>query len=54
MMGKALEANLTYFTTATKQGSWLAQCERHVTLDLGVVSSRPTLGIEITEKKPNI
>ena len=29
-------------------GTWLAQSIEHVTLDLGVVSSSPTLGIEIT------
>ena len=29
-------------------GTWLAQLEECVTLDLGVVSSSPTLGVEIT------
>ena len=33
---------------STKEGIWLAQSEEHVTLDLKVVSSRPTLGVEIT------
>ena len=28
-------------------GAWLAQSVEHVTLDLRVVGSRPTLGIEI-------
>jgi len=31
-----------------KWGAWLAQWVEHVTLDLGVVSSSPTLGVEIT------
>ena len=30
------------------RGAWLAQSEEHVTLDLRVVSSSPTLGVEIT------
>ena len=30
------------------RGTWLAQSVEHVTLDLGVMSSSPTLGIEIT------
>lgn len=30
------------------RGNWLAQPKEHVTLDLQVVSSRPTLGVEIT------
>lgn len=29
-------------------GAWLATSEEYVTLDLGVLSLRPTLGIEIT------
>ena len=32
-------------------GVWLAQSVEHVTLDLGVVSSSPTLDVEITYKK---
>ena len=32
------------------RGSWLAQSEEHATLDLGVVSSSPTLGIDVTKK----
>lgn len=28
--------------------SWLPQLEEHVTLDIGVVSSNPGLGVEIT------
>ena len=34
--------------------TWLALSEEHVTLDLGVVSLSPTLGVEITEKKNKI
>ena len=30
------------------KGSWLAQSEEHETLDLKVMSSSPTLGVEIT------
>ena len=33
--------------------AWLAQSVKHVTLDLGVVSSSPTLGMEPTKKKKN-
>ena len=29
-------------------GAWLAQLEEHTPLDLRVVSSSPTLGVEIT------
>lgn len=31
--------------------SWLSQSVEHVTLELGVVNSSPTLGIELTFKK---
>lgn len=30
------------------RGTWLARSMEHVTLDLEVVDSRPTLGVEIT------
>ena len=30
------------------RGAWLAQSEEHLTLDLWIVSSSPTLGVEIT------
>ena len=33
-----------------KGGTWLAQLEEHVTFDLRVVRSSPTLGAEITLK----
>ena len=29
-------------------GAWMAQLVEHATLDLGVMSSSPTLGIELT------
>ena len=29
-------------------GAWLAQLEEYTTLDLGIMSTRPTLGVEIT------
>ena len=31
-----------------KTGAWLAQLVEHATVDLGVMSSSPTLGVEIT------
>ena len=34
------------------RGTWLAQSVEHVTFDLGVVSSSPTLGGERTSNKP--
>ena len=37
--------------SSKRSSSWLAQSVEHVTLDLEVVSSSPTLGIEITFKK---
>jgi len=30
--------------------AWLAQSEEHATLNLGVVSLSPTLGVEMTKK----
>ena len=35
------------------RGAWLAQSEERVTLNLGVVSLSPTLGVEITKKNNN-
>ena len=32
------------------EGPWLAQSEEHATLDLGVMSFNPALGIEINLK----
>ena len=40
--------NVVYFKVYKCQGAWLAQLVEHVTLDLGVVSLSPTLGVEIT------
>ena len=34
--------------THINRGTWLAQSVEHATLDLGVVSSSPALGAEIT------
>ena len=34
--------------THINRGTWLAQSVEHATLDLGVVTSSPTLGVEIT------
>ena len=31
-------------------GAWVAQSEKHVILDLGVISSSPMSGVEITKK----
>ena len=36
------------FQKANIGATWLAQLEEHVTLDLGVMGSSPTLGAEIT------
>lgn len=36
---------------ATSRGPWLSQCKSLLTLDLGVMSSSPTLGKEPTLKK---
>lgn len=36
------------FKSTVSRGPWLAQSVAHVTLDLGIVGSRPTLGGEIT------
>ena len=33
------------------RGIWLAQSIEHATVDLGVMSSSPRLGVEITTKK---
>ena len=35
-------------STVCGGGTWLAQCTKHGTLDLRVVSSSPILGVEIT------
>lgn len=40
--------SLIGFPKTKKRGAWLAQSMQRVTLDLGVVSSSPTLGIEMT------
>ena len=37
------------FKTDEDRDTWLAQSEKHATLDLGVVSSSPTLGVEVTK-----
>ena len=34
--------------SACSRGAWLAQLEEHMTFNLGVVGSSPTLGVEIT------
>lgn len=34
-----------------ERGGWLAQSVKHMTFDLGVISSSPTLGVELTKKK---
>ena len=36
------------FIEANSGDAWLAQLVEHTTLDLGVVGSSPTLGVEIT------
>ena len=42
------------FQNAILRGGWLAQWGEHVTLDLGVMGSSPTLGIEIPLKKHHL
>ena len=37
-----------------KWGAWLAQSVKHMTLDLGVVSSSPTLGVDDLQKKKKV
>ena len=44
------EVLLVSSTKGHSRGTWLAQSVDDETLDLGVVSSNPMLGIEITEK----
>ena len=36
------------WNTAREWGGWLAQSVEHVTLDVGVISLSPTLGVEFT------
>lgn len=55
---KNILSNCCLFSTSFEAGSlriqnthsiaWLAQLEEHMTLDLGVMISTPTLGVEIT------
>ena len=40
-------------TKIKKRGTWLAQSVVHVTLGLGVVSSSPTLDVELILKNKN-
>lgn len=40
-----------YFDVRSRWGTWLAQSVEWVTLDLGVMISSPTLGIELTKKE---
>lgn len=42
-----LNANL-HLRKNKSRGAWMAQLVKHGTHDLGVVSSRPTLGVSIT------
>ena len=35
------------FKITKERGLWLAQLIQHVTLDLGVISSSPMLGVEV-------
>ena len=38
----------SYRNMEGSKGTWLAQSEEHATLGLGVMSSNPTLGVEMT------
>ena len=42
------------FKIMTRWGAWLAQLEEHMTFDLEVISSNPTLNIEITKKEKTL
>ena len=41
-------------TTAVSWGAWLAELQEHSTVDLRVVRSSPTLGVELTKNKKKI
>ena len=43
-----LERNSKNLKSSLTGGTWLAQLVEHTTLDNGVMSSSPTLGMEIT------
>ena len=42
------KSDVLYLRENNYGGAWLAQLVEHVTLDLGIVSSSPTIGIEPT------
>ena len=44
------ERNQRLYLESRSWGAWLAQSVAHVTRNLRVVGSRPTMGIEITKK----
>ena len=51
-MGAAtMERNIKFSQKILLTGTWLAQSEECVTLDFGVVSLGPMVGVEITSKK---
>ena len=48
-IGAATQANsMEVPQKVENRGTWLAQSVEHETLDLGIVSLSPTLGVEIT------
>ena len=46
-----LRLGLAFIKKNPPGGAWLAQLREHVTLDFGVMSSYPMLGVEIYLKK---
>ena len=42
------------FRKFLRKGAWLAQSEKHATLDFGVVSLSHTLDVEITKQNKNL
>lgn len=48
--GDCVHSALTWSRFGGQGGAWLAQSLDHATLDVKVVSSRPTLGVGVTYK----
>ena len=46
-----VEYYVVSYSKGYQRGVWLAQLVKHVTLDLGVVSLSPMLGVKIIPKK---
>ena len=48
MQGLSFQDHSNTILGVSSRGAWLAQSEKHATLDLGVMSSSPILGIKVT------